>query len=229
MPGLFRNLPQPVLAAVVIAASLSLADIPAMVRLWKQRRTDFAVALTAFAGVALLGVLPGIALAVVISILNVFRRMWMPYRTELGRVDGLPGYHDRRVHPEGKTVDGLVLFRFDAPLVFANARTFRDEIRALAASDPPPTWIVVAAEPITDIDTTAADMLEDLDLELNARGVSLVFAEMKTPVQEKVRRYELTRTIDPDHFFDTVKQAVDAFTGRADATPPERGSTGTPP
>ena len=94
--------------------------------------------------------------------------------------------------------DGLVLFRFDAPLLFANARTFRDEIRQLAAADPPPQWIVVAAEPITDVDTTAADMLEDLDIELNARGVSLVFAEMKTPVQEKVRRYELTRTIDPD-------------------------------
>jgi MFS superfamily sulfate permease-like transporter len=212
VPGLFRNLPQPVLASVVIAASTSLADIPAMVRLWNQRRTDFAVALAAFGGVALLGVLPGIALAVVISILNVFRQMWMPYRVELGRVDGLPGYHDRRVHPEGKTVDGLIIFRFDAPLLFANARTFRDEVRALAASDPAPIWIVVAAEPITDIDTTAADMLEDLDLELNARGVSLVFAEMKTPVQEKVRRYELTRTIDPDHFFETVKQAVDAFT-----------------
>jgi high affinity sulfate transporter 1 len=213
-PGLFRNLPQPVLASVVIAASLSLADIPSMVRLWRQRRTDFTVALAALAGVAILGVLPGIALAVVISILNVFRRMWMPYRTELGRVDGMPGFHDRRVHPEGKTVDGLVLFRFDAPLVFANARTFRDEIRRLAASEPPPVWIVVAAEPITDVDTTAADMLEDLDLELNARGVSLVFAEMKTPVREKVRRYELTRTIDPDHFFDTVKQAVDAFAVR---------------
>ena len=108
-------------------------------------------------------------------------------------------------HPEGRTVDGLVLFRFDAPLLFANARTFRDEIRTLAASDPTPRWIVVAAEPITDVDTTAADMLEDLDLELNARGVSLVFAEMKTPVQEKVQRYELTRTIDPAHFFDTIE------------------------
>jgi len=214
VPGLFRNLPQPVLASVVIAASLSLADIPSMVRLWKQRRTDFVVALTAFGGVALLGVLRGIALAVVISILNVFRRMWMPYRTELARVDGLPGYHDVRVHPEGQNPDGLVIFRFDAPLLFANARTFRDEIRALAAADPPPVWIVVAAEPITDVDTTAADMLEDLDLELNARGISLVFAEMKTPVREKVRRYELTRTIDPAHFFATVKQAVDAFHAR---------------
>jgi high affinity sulfate transporter 1 len=211
VPGLLRNLPQPVLAAVVIAASLSLADIPATQRLWHQRRMEFAVSMAAFAGVTLLGVLPGIGIAVAISILNVFRRMWRPYRVELGRVAGLEGYHDLDVHPEGETIDGMVIFRWDAPLVFANARTFRDEIRALAAADPRPLWIVVAAEPITDVDTTAADMLEDLDEELNAEGTSLVFAEMKTPVQEKVRRYELTRTIDPEHFFDTLDEAVDAF------------------
>jgi MFS superfamily sulfate permease-like transporter len=210
-PGLFRNLPQPVLASVVIAASLSLADVPATVRLWKQRRAEFAVSLAAFAGVALLGVLPGIAIAVGISILNVFRRMWMPYRAELGLVDGLAGYHDLEVHPEGETTDGLVIFRFDAPLVFANARTFRDEVRELASSAPAPRWILVASEPITDIDTTAADMLEDLDEELNADGVSLVFAEMKTRVREKVQRYGLDRTIDPAHFFDTIEEAVAAF------------------
>ena len=223
VPGLFRNLPQPVLASVVITASLSLADIPGTIRLWRQRRMEFVVSMVAFAGVALLGVLPGIAVAVLISILNVFRKMWMPYRVELGRVEGMPGFHDRRAHPEGKTIDGLVLFRFDAPLLFANARTFRDEIRRIAASEPRPTWIVVAAEPITDIDTTAADMLEDLDVELNARGISLVFAEMKTPVQQKVRRYDLTRTIDPEHFFDTVRQAVDAFAARHG--PPPGGSS----
>jgi high affinity sulfate transporter 1 len=210
-PGLFRNLPQPILASVVIAASISLADIPATVRLRRQRHTEFTISMAAFLGVALLGVLPGIAIAVLLSILNVFRKMWRPYRVELGLVEGLEGYHDRRFHPEATTIDGLVVFRFDAPLLFANARTFRDEIRALAAYEPRPRWIVVAAEPITDVDTTAADMLEDLDVELNARGISLVFAEMKTPVQDKVRRYELTRTIDPEHFFDTIGAAVRAF------------------
>jgi high affinity sulfate transporter 1 len=211
VPGLMRNLPQPVLASVVIAASLSLADIAGTRRLWKQRRMEFGVAMTAFAGVALLGVLPGIGIAVAISILNVFRRMWRPYRTELAAVDGLDGYHDLDVHPEGERVPGLTIFRFDAPLVFANARTFRDEIRALAAADPAPHWILVAAEPITDVDTTAADMLEDLDEELNEAGISLVFAEMKTPVQQKIARYELTRTIDPAHFFHTLDDAVEAF------------------
>ncbi len=210
-PGLMKNLPQPVLASVVIAASLSLADIPATVRLWRQRRMEFGVSMAAFAGVALLGVLPGIGIAVIISILNVFRRMWMPYRVELAEVEGLDGYHDVDAHPEGRRIPGLLIFRFDAPLVFANSRTFRDEVRALAATEPKPEWILIAAEPITDVDTTAADMLEDLDEELNEAGISLVFAEMKTPVQAKIVRYELTRTIDPAHFFHTLDDAVEAF------------------
>ena len=104
-----------------------------------------------------------------------------------------------------------MLYRFDAPLIFANARTFREEIRHLSHAEPPPMWIVIAAEPITDVDTTAADMLEDLDEELNAKGISLIFAEMKDPVREKIDRYKLTRTIDPAHFFGTVEEAVDAY------------------
>jgi high affinity sulfate transporter 1 len=210
-PGLLRNLPQPTLAAVVITASLSLADIPGTVRLWRQRRTEFTLSMAAFAGVALLGVLPGIAIAVALSIGNVFRRAWWPYQTVLGRAPGIPGYHDVRSYPDAEQLPGCVLFRFDAPLFFANARTFRDQVRRLARSQPPPVWIVVAAEPITDVDTTAADMLEDLDEALNAKGVSLVFAELKDPVREKIERYELTRTIDPAHFFPTVGAAVAAF------------------
>jgi high affinity sulfate transporter 1 len=220
-PGLMRNLPQPVLASVVIAASISLADLPATRRLWRQRRMEFGVSMVAFFGVALLGVLPGIGIAVGISILNVFRRMWRPYRVELAVVDGLDGYHDLDAHPEGVRIPGLVIFRFDAPLVFANSRTFRDEIRMLASAEPKPTWILVAAEPITDVDTTAADMLEDLDEELNAAGISLVFAEMKTPVQHKIERYELTRTIDPAHFFHTLDDAVESFRAQHGRPPQE--------
>ena len=211
VPGLFRNLPQPALAAVVITASLSLADIPGTARLWRQRKAEFLLSVTAFLGVALLGVLPGIAIAVALSVLNVFRRAWWPYDTELGRVEGLAGYHDVHTHPDAEQLPGLVIYRFDAPLFFANATTFRDQIRRLAATDPPPRWIVVAAEPVTDVDTTAADVLTDLDEGLNARGISLVFAEMKDPVREKIERYGLTRTIDPHHFFPTVGAAVRAF------------------
>ncbi len=211
VPGLLKNLPNPTLAAVVIAASLSLADIPGTVRLWKQRPVECMLSIAAFLGVALLGVLEGIAVAVALSILNVFRRAWWPYQTTLGRVPGLSGQHDRRLHPEAEDLPGLVIFRFDAPLFFANARTFRDEIRTLAAADPRPQWIVIAAEPITDVDTTAADMLAELDEELNAKGTSLVFAELKDPVRAKLERYELIGPLDPDHFFPSLDAAVAAF------------------
>ena len=210
-PGLLRNLPQPTLAAVVIAASMSLADIGGLRRLRRQRRSDFRLALAAFLGVAFLGVLPGIAIAVGLSILNVFRRAWRPHQAVLGRVEGVAGYHDSQFTPTTHHLPGLVIYRFDAPLFFANVRTFRDQVRHLARTDPCPQWIVVAAEPMTDIDTTAADVLEDLDLELNAHGISLVFAELKTPVRQKIERYDLTDTIDPDHFFETITQAVNAF------------------
>ncbi|MFK4226332.1 SulP family inorganic anion transporter [Streptomyces sp. NPDC019890] len=216
-PGLFRNLPQPALAAVVITASLSLADIPGTVRLWRQRRTEFLLSIAAFAGVALLGVLPGIAIAVALSVLNVFRRAWWPYDAVLGQVKGLEGYHDIRSYPQAEQLPGLVIYRFDAPLFFANARTFRDGIRRLARTDPPPSWIVIAAEPMTDVDTTAADVLEELDEALNAEHVHLVFAELKDPVRRKIERYGLTRTIDPRHFFPTVEAAVTAFRLRTGA------------
>ena len=211
VPGLFRNLPNPALAAVVITASLSLADIPGTVRLWRQRRAECLLSIAAFLGVALLGVLPGIAIAVGLSILNVFRRAWWPYDTELGRVEGLEGYHDTHLHPQAQHLPGLVIYRFDAPLFFANATTFRDEVRRMARADPPPSWILIAAEPVTDVDTTASDVLEDLDEALNAQGISLVFAELKDPVREKIERYGLTRTINPRHFFPTIEAAVAAF------------------
>ncbi|MEV1065251.1 sulfate permease [Streptomyces sp. NPDC050263] len=210
-PGMFRNLPQPALAAVVITASLSLADLPGTVRLWRQRRAEFLLSVAAFLGVALLGVLEGIAIAVALSVLNVFRRAWWPYNTVLGRVKGLEGYHDIRSYPHAEQLPGLVIHRFDGPLFFANAKAFRDGIRRLARTEPRPRWIVIAAEPMTDVDTTAADVLEELDLELNAAHVHLVFAELKDPVRRKIERYELTRTIDPSHFFPTVEAAVAAF------------------
>jgi high affinity sulfate transporter 1 len=234
LPGLFRNLPQPALAAVVITASLSLADIPATARLWKQRKVEFSLSLTAFAGVALLGVLPGIGIAVGLSMLNVFRRAWWPYQTTLGLADGVAGYHDVRSYPDAAQLPGLVIYRFDAPLFFANAKTFRDEITRVARTEPEPHWIVIAAEPITDVDTTAADVLFDLDRSLEERGQSLVFAELKDPVRAKLERYGLVRVIEPRHFFPTVEAAVDAFCASSGATwtrsgaSPDETGTGVP-
>jgi len=126
-------------------------------------------------------------------------------------VAGIPGYHDVRSYPAAELLPGAVIFRFDAPLFFANAHTFRDQVMRLATASPQPRWIIVAAEPITDVDPTAADMLQSLDERINAHGVSLVFAEMKDPVRSKIERYELTKTIDPRHFFPTLEAAVAAF------------------
>jgi high affinity sulfate transporter 1 len=215
---LMQYVPQATLAAVVIAAALSLADVGATRRLWRQRRTEFVLSMTAFFGVALLGVLPGIVIAVGLSILNVFRKVWWPHQAELGRVDGLAGLHDTESYPEAEQLPGLIIYRFDAPLIFANSRTFAAEIRAKAEERPDLKWIVIAAEPITDVDTTAADMLQELDGWLNERGISLLFAEMKDPVREKIERYELTRTIDPAHFFPTLNGAVARYRAETGVT-----------
>jgi MFS superfamily sulfate permease-like transporter len=210
-PGLLRNLPQPALAAIVIAASLSLVDVRGLARLRRLRTSEFVLAVAAFLAVAVLGVLPGIGIAVVLSILNVFRRAWWPYQAVLGRSDTRYGFHDLAFHAEVEHLPGLALYRFDAPLLFVNARAFREQVRRLAASTPPPRWIVVAAEPITDIDTTAADMLVDLDRELAEHDTRLVFAELKDAVRHKIERYELIDAVDPGRYHPSVRAAVEAY------------------
>lgn len=215
---LMQYVPQPTLGAIVIAAALSLADVAGMRRLWHQRRTEFVLALVALLGVALLGVLPGILLAIMLSILNVFRRVWWPHQAVLGRSEGISGLHDTQTHPGSEVLPGLVVFRFDAPLIFANSRVFGDTVRAMAEEQADLRWVLIAAEPMTDIDTTAADMLAELDSWLNARGVSLVFAEVTDPVQAKILRYELDRTIDPAHFYPTLDEAVAAYVAETGTT-----------
>src|SRR4051794_15525022 len=227
VPGLLRNLPQPTLAAVVIAASTSLADVAGLRRLWRLRRLEFSVAIAAFLGVALLGVLEGIAIAVGLSILNVFRRLWWPYETVLGQTDGVAGFHDVRSYPDAHQAAGLVIYRFDAPLIFANARTFDAQLRKLAVADPPPRWIVIAAEPITDVDTTAADMLVTLVSALDELSIRLVFAEIKDPVRAKLERYQLVTAIGPSDFYPTIEAAVTAYAMSAQpaAVPTQPGAS----
>jgi high affinity sulfate transporter 1 len=218
VPSLMQYVPQPTLGAIVTAAALSLVDLKGTRRLWHQRRVEFLLSIAALLGVALLGVLPGILIAVGLSILNVFRQIWWPHQVELGRVEGIEGLHDIELHPDADLLPGLVVYRFDAPLIFANSRNFAEEIRAIAEAAKDLRWIIIAAEPITDVDTTASDMLHDLDLWLNERGVSLVFAEMKEPVRAKINRYELTNTIDPAHFFPTLDEAVEEYVRRSGST-----------
>jgi high affinity sulfate transporter 1 len=212
VPGLVQSLPLSVLAAVIIVAGAALLDIPRLRRLWRVRRSDFAIAVICFLGVVLVGVLEGIVIAVVVSVIEIFVRAWRPYSAILGDPEGVPGFHDVSRYPRAEQVPGLVILRWDAPLFFANSILFRDRVRGLVASThPTPRWVVIAAEPITDIDTTAADMLVNLDEGLNAEDIHLVFAELKDPVREKLERYSIYETMDPEHFYPTVKAAVRAF------------------
>ena len=215
LPGLVKNMPQPVLAAVVIAASISLFDLLALRRLFIQRKSEFFLALVSILGVALVGVLQGMIIAIILSILQFFERSWRPYSAILGKPEGVSGYHDIKRYPGSRQIPDVLIIRWDAPLFFANASLFRDLIQdSLRHMESKPSWVIVSAEPVTDIDTTAADMLVDLDLELNAAGIHLVFAEMKDPVKDKIIRYGMLDTIDQRHFYPTIDEAVEAITGR---------------
>ncbi len=206
-PNLLSRLPLSVLAAIVVMAAFSLAELAAARKLWSQRRMEFWLSIAATVAVAVLGVLPGIAVAVGLSILNVFRRAWWPYQAVLGREKGVPGYHDLTHRPRLTSMPGLVIFRFDAPLFFANARTFAEQVTRLAATDPAPKWILVAGEPISDIDTTAADMLADLVGDLERQGTLLCFAELKSRVRGKLESYELAEITGRIRYFDTLNAA----------------------
>jgi high affinity sulfate transporter 1 len=211
-PGALRDLPLPMLAAIVITAAIGLIDAAAVRRLYRVRRAEFILWLAAFAGVALLGVLMGIFVAILLSLADFIRRAWRPHDAVLGRVDELKGYHDTDRYPDARLIPGLLLYRFDAPLFFANAGYFRRRVhRLVAEATHPVRWIVVAAEPITDVDTSAADTLHQLLAELRQQGVTLAFAELKDPVKDRIKRYGLFDAIGPDRFFPTVGTAVDGY------------------
>ncbi len=211
-PNLLRDLPDSALAAVVISAAIGLIEAAGVRKLYRVHRTEFALSIACFLGVALLGVIEGIFIAVALSLLNFIRRAWRPHHAVLGRADDVKGYHDVTRYPDAKRVPGLVLFRWDAPLFFANAEEFADEVRQAIASSPTPVrWVVVAAEPITDLDTTAADVLKELDGELATEGIDLRFAEMKDPVKDRLKRYALLERFGDDHFYPTVGAAVGAY------------------
>jgi high affinity sulfate transporter 1 len=211
-PNLVRNLPDSALAAVVIAAAIGLVEAAGVRKLYRLRRTEFILSIVCFLGVAVLGVIEGIFIAVGLALLNFIRRAWYPYDAVLGRVDALKGYHDVSRYPDAKRIPGLLLYRWDAPLFFANAEQFADRLKLAIASSPTPVrWVIVAAEPVTDLDTTAADVLQRLDEELSTDGIDLRFAEMKDPVQDRLKRYGLHERLGADHFYPTVGTAVSAY------------------
>jgi high affinity sulfate transporter 1 len=211
-PNLVRNLPDSALAAVVISAAIGLIEAAGVRKLYRMRKTEFALSIACFLGVAVLGVIQGIFIAVGLALFDFIRRAWRPYVAVLGRVDGLKGYHDVTRYPHARRVPGLVLFRWDAPLFFANAEEFAARVRQVIASSPTPVrWVIVAAEPVTDLDTTAADVLWELEGELAAEGVDLRFAEMKDPVKDRLKRYGLFERFGDDHFYATVGEAVNDY------------------
>jgi high affinity sulfate transporter 1 len=211
-PALLRHMPTTALAAVVLAAAIRMVDVAAWRTFFRVRRADFVLSIVAFLAVASLGVITGIGVAVAVSILDFVRRAWRPHDAVLGRARGVKGYHDRKRYPEAKQVPGLLLYRWDAPLFFANADLFRERVlQFVDESAVPVRWVVVAAEPITDVDTTAAEMIQVLDDELGVRGVELAFAELKDPVKDRLQTYGLKARIGHEQFFPTVGVAVKSF------------------
>ena len=210
--GLGQNLPVAALGAVIIAAAWTLLDVRSMVWLWRIRRSEFLLCSGALLGVAVLGVLPGVVVAIALSVANFVRRAWRPYDAVLGRVPGRKGYHDIDRHPDAVQIPGLVLYRFDAPLFFANAEAFATRLdEAVAARDEPIRWVVIAAEPITDVDTSAADTLGEVLDSLSSRGIALAFAELKGPVKDRLRDYDLYERIGDSRFFPTLGTAIDGY------------------
>src|SRR5262249_35167967 len=211
-PQLLQDLPHPALAAVVIAAAIGLVEVSDLRRIYHIQRWEFWLSMTCFAGVAVFGAIPGISIAIVIAVIEFLWDGWRPHSAVLGDVEHVRGYHDITRYPTARLIPGLVLFRWDAPLFFANAEFFHDRVLAAVASSPTPVrWLVVAAEPVTSIDVTSADAMCDLDDALGAAGVRMCFAEMKDPVKEKLKRFGLMSRFGEGAFFATIEEAVSAF------------------
>jgi len=211
-PSLLKNLPNTALAAVVISSAIGLFEISDLRRLYNIQRWEFWLSIACFAGVALFGPIPGILIAILLALAEFVGDAWRPHSAVLGRAEGVKGYHDITRYPDARLVPGLVLFRWDAPLFFANAEQFHEQVLNEVNNSPTPvSWFVVAAEPITDVDISAADMLVELDDELQKSGIELVFTEMKDPVKDTLRRYKLGTRFTDQRFHPTVGEVVDAY------------------
>ena len=211
-PALLEDLPNAALAAVVIASAIGLVEVSDLLRIYRIQRWEFWLSMTCFAGVATLGAIPGIALAIVIAVIEFLWDGWRPHSAVLGRVDHVKGYHDITRYPNAKRIPGLVLFRWDAPLFFANAEFFHERaLDAVSRSPTPVRWLVIAAEPVTSVDVTAADVVCDLDDRLRQAGIDLCFAEMKDPVKDKLKRFGVYTRIGENSFFQTIGEAVNAY------------------
>jgi high affinity sulfate transporter 1 len=211
-PNLFEDLPYAALAAVVIAAAIGLFEFKDLARIYRIQNWEFWLSILCTAGVAIFGAIPGIGIAVVLAVIEFLWDGWRPHWAVLGKPQGVDGYHDMKRYPDAERVSGLVLFRWDAPLFFANAELFSQcVLDAVAASPTPVRRVVVAAEPITSVDVTSADALTELDQTLKARNIELCFAELKDPVKDKLKRFGLLADFGESRFFPTKESAVSSF------------------
>jgi high affinity sulfate transporter 1 len=211
-PNLLQHLPNAALAAVVIAAAIGLIEVTDLKRIYRIQRWEFWLTVLCFVGVAVLGAIPGIGLAITVAIAEFLWDGWRPHSAILGRAYGVKGYHDITRYPDARRVPGLVLFRWDAPLFFANAEFFRERVLDAVEKSPTPVrWLVVAAEPVTSVDVTACDTVAELDEALHARGIELCFAELKDPVKDKLKRFGLYAQLGESYFFPTLGSAVSRY------------------
>jgi len=211
-PNLLQHMPNAALAAVVISAAIGLIEVTDLKRIYRIQRWEFWLSIVCFVGVAVLGVIPGIGLAIAIAIGEFLWDGWRPHSAILGRADGVKGYHDITRYPGARQIPGLVLFRWDAPLFFANAEFFKERaLDAVAKSPTPVRWLVVAAEPVTSVDVTAGDTLAELDEALHAQGIELCFAELKDPVKDKLKKFGLLAQLGENCFFPTIGAAVSGY------------------
>lgn len=216
-PDLLRNLPTSALAAVVIAAAIGLFEFTDLRRILRIQRWEFWLSVGCTAGVVVLGVIPGIGLAILAAVIEFLWDGWRPHFAVLGRAEGVKGYHDTKRYPDARRVPGLVLFRWDAPLFFANAELFRERVLDAVEESPTPVrWLVVAAAPVTSVDVTAADVLAELDETLQAAEIELCFAEMKDPVKDKLKRFGLFTRLGEETFFPTLGTAVSSYVATHD-------------
>jgi len=211
-PNLLQYLPTAALAAVVITAAIGLIEVTDLRRIYRIQRWEFWLSIVCFIGVAVLGVIPGIGLAIAIAIAEFLWDGWRPHSAVLGRTYGVKGYHDVTRYPDARRIPGLVLFRWDAPLFFANAEFFKERVLdALSKSPTPVRWLVVAAEPVTSVDVTAGDTVAELDEALHAQGIEFCFAELKDPVKDKLKRFGLFAQLGEPYFFPTIGVAVSRY------------------
>ena len=209
---LFFKLPNATLSAIVIQAMFGLLDFAYLRQLFRIDRGEFAYAMTALFGVLVLGILQGVALGVILALVVLIRRVSRPATAVLGRLPGTKSYRDITIYPEAETLPGLLIFRFDAPIIFVNASYFADQMRRLIADTASPvSEVLIPAQQINQLDSTGADQLARLQTELEAKGITFSFAEVKSSLQEVMRQTGIEEKIGTNNFFESIEDGVQEF------------------